>query len=155
MIEPVESAPVLVPIKRNFELPGEGTHPATIVDVVHGGEGSSRYGQRRRTLLTITFRLDDQQDADGEPILLDQNLTFVIRPNSAFNKLLIRLGILVDYKSPTFDARSIVGKTLNVRVQHTTPIKNRLTFANVVDYPQTHVRVARQVATIVNEVEVA
>jgi hypothetical protein len=145
---------LLAPIKDNFyALPTEGLHRTTIIDVVPGGESKCKpqYGQRSRILLDIVYRIEDQQDADGQPILYTQHVTFVIRLNSDLNKLLIRLGILIDFKSPAFDVHSIVGKTTNINIQHTR--KGPSTFANVVDGPVPMAR--RQVATIVEDLDVA
>jgi hypothetical protein len=143
---------LLAPIKDNFyALPTEGSHRATIIDVLPGGQSKSQYGQRSRIMLDIVYRIEDQPGEDGQPILYTQHVTFVIRPNSDLNKLLIRLGILIDFKSPAFDVHSIVGKTTKINIQHVR--KGPSTFANVVDGPDNMVR--RQVATIVEDLEVA
>ncbi len=60
---------LLAPIKDNFfDLPTEGLHRATIIDVIPGGEikCNPKYGQRSRVMLDIVYRIEDQQDADDQ-----------------------------------------------------------------------------------------
>ena len=146
---------LLVPVKKPFELPTEGAHKATIVEVRDGGIGKSKHGNGRRKLLTVIYRIEDQKGADGKNILLPQNITFAVQPaglhikQSEFHRLLtVGLGVVIDPKSEAFDAETIVGRTLNIKVQH--KIEGNAVFADIVDYPKSTTR--RAVVTVVDDV---
>lgn len=103
--------PLLAPIRKAVELPEEGTHPATIVEVTDGGIDKSKINKKERRTVVIVYRLD-QQDADNEPMTVSHKITFSIMPGSpavkqsTLHKLItVGLGIAVPKSGSSMSKR--------------------------------------------------
>jgi hypothetical protein len=135
------------------ELPREGPHRATVVEVQDAGLVASDYNDAARHVLDITFRIEDECDSDGEPMFVVRRVTNVVNKHSMLGRMLAALGIPVDFKATTkrFSGvdEAILGKTLNIKIQQIK--KGNATFADVVGFPKT-ITTHRQVATFVDDV---
>jgi hypothetical protein len=124
------------PVTQSYDLPSEGLHRATIVDVQDGGIAKSEYGTGQRNVLDITLRMEDEVDSDGKKLRLEQKITNVVNKKSTLGQLLIAVKAPVDFKATKFSGTDehLLGKTLSIRIQHKR--KNNATYADVDWFPK-------------------
>jgi hypothetical protein len=118
-------APVVIEAKV-YELPEVGLHVATILSVEDLGMVKSElYGEQRK--VRITYRIEDENGADGTPMLVFETFTASFGKKARLGMRLRSLGVNTD--QPSLDISEIAGMRINVNIVHN---KNGdRTYANV------------------------
>jgi len=161
---------VMIPIKQPLELPSAGWHRATILTVEDIGRQKSNYGVSSRNMVDIAYRIEDQTDSHGKPMIFYQGETNTImggrgkiQPSKLYKILTEGLGITPD-KSGAFDSDVMKDRDLWINIQYSNKTEGNKTqkqktqeYANIVGWSQRKpviVEVVKEVAReLVQELE--
>ena len=140
---------VMIPIKQPLELPSPGWHRATILTVDDIGRQQSIYGSGHRNMVDITYRIEDQADSTGQPMIFCQGETNTImggrgkiQPSKLYKILTEGLGITPD-KAGAFDSDVMTNRELWINIQYSSKTEGNKThkqrtqeYANAVGWSQ-------------------
>jgi hypothetical protein len=115
----------LVIERKEFEIPDEGLHNATITEVKDLGTIKTAFGDKHRVM--IRYRTD-QHDSKGEPLTVIETFNAVLSRGSRLAGTIESL--TGERPSHQFDLEELVGWTGQIVVQHTEAANGR-TYANV------------------------
>jgi hypothetical protein len=103
----------LVVPHHTYEIPDEGVHNATIVELKDLGEVKTTFGDKRRVMLKYRT---EQLDSKGEPITVGESFNFTIGKGS---RLVERIESLTGRRpSRDYDLEELVGWKGQVVIQH-------------------------------------
>jgi hypothetical protein len=120
--------------KRAPELPSEGGHAASILSVEDIGIVRTRkWGQKNMT--KVTFQIEDQIGKRG-PIVVSQNYTNLVSPNSNLSKLLAVIDLELSDDGDDQESDQFIGRNLFIIVKHV-PGRHGTIHARVVGFSKT------------------
>ena len=100
-------------VKRQFEIPDEGTHLATLVEIQRLGPVQTAYGVRNKLLSVFET---DQLDREGKPRRAFKRFTETLHPKSALRKAI--RSIIGEDPGDEFDLARLIGRTVQIVIEH-------------------------------------
>lgn len=111
-------------IRREYELPDEGAHRATVVEARDLGSVQTKFGTREMILLVFEV---EQTDSEGKPRRAFKRFSKTLHPKGALRKA-IRC-IIGEDPGDEYDVDQLVGRVVNIVVEHEN--SGESTFANI------------------------
>ena len=110
-----------------YEIPGEGIKPGTLIDIRDLGIVTSAFGSR--PCLLFTWQILNETDSLGRPLRVFQRITRSLHPLSALSQVIFEItGSAPGNKYETDD---LLGATCNLTLEHRTGADGRV-FCNVI-----------------------
>jgi hypothetical protein len=110
------------------EIANEGLHNCTITWIEDLGMCANQFRTERR--VRFVFRMDDQKDIEGKHVEVWEQFPFKIHPQAKLGKFLRDLGLNIP-SNTKFDLNNIVGRKLQVVVEHRKDELTGRTYANI------------------------
>lgn len=119
---------IVMPIyikKKEYEIPPEGTHTATLVEIKDLGVCQTPYGESH--MVKVGWHLKNAKTKNGSPFRLDRKYSLSFSSKSAFSEdLQSWLGQL---PPDSFDLETLVGRLAKLAIRHRQA--NGKTYANI------------------------
>lgn len=146
---------VMIPTQEAIEYPSPGWHRATITQVEDIGRQKSEYGSGHRMMVDISYRMEDQKDSHGNPLVFCQGETNKImtgnrsvKPSKLYKIVTEGLGIVVDMAKP-FDSDVMLNRELWINVQYKR--QKQAEYANIVGWTQRRPVIVEEVKEVARE----
>jgi hypothetical protein len=112
-------------VRREFELPDEGAHRATIVETKDLGSVQTKFGTREMVLLVFEV---EQTDSEGNPRRAFKRYSKTLHPKGALRKAI--RSIIGEDPGDEYDLKQLEHRQVNIVIEH--EHSGDSTFANVV-----------------------
>jgi hypothetical protein len=111
-------------VKREFELPDEGTHKATLKAIEDLGLVKSKFGIKDKALLIFET---DQADREGKPRKAFKRYTKTLHPKGALRKAV--RAITGEDPGDEFNLAALIGRRVQLLIEH--QASEGIVYANV------------------------
>jgi len=119
-----EKKMVLIVTNLKREIPDEGTHRATLIEITDLGSVQTKYGMKEKVLFTFEV---EQADGEGKKRRAFKRFSKTLHPKGGLRKAI--RAITGEDPGDEFDLAQLIGRTVQILIEH--QVSEGSTYANI------------------------